>query len=211
MVLVWDPENEFLRIDGRIRSENLSRDEQFPILLDKEGTLANLLLRDAHTVAFENGLAGTQLMLQYLRKKYWIRGARRLAKRLVRECPTCFRLRFKGTQQLMATLPTMRTSPKLAFVNVGIDYAGPVLVRSSLGRLPKLTKAWIAVFVCLITRAIHLELVQEASTPAFIAAFKRFVARRGRVEQIISDNATNFVGAHGYLTTIFNQIKQTVP
>lgn len=208
LVLIWDPEEEFLRIDGRVRSKNLSRDEQFPIILGKEGSLAKLLIRDAHLVAFENGHAGTQLMLQFLRRKFWIYGARLLAKKVVRECPICFRLRFKGSQQLMATLPTIRTSPKLTFVNVGIDYAGPVLIRSSLGRLPKLTKAWIAVFVCLVTRAIHLELVRDASTQAFIEALKRFIARRGRVEQIISDNATNFVGANGYLTKIFNQVNQ---
>lgn len=214
LVLIWDKEDQILRIDGRVRSENLTKDEQFPIVLDKEGALAELLMRDAHLVAFENGHAGTQLMLQYIRNKYWILGARRLAKNISRKCPTCFRLRLKESHQLMSPLPPIRTTPtqsKITFVNVGIDYAGPVVTRANLGRAPRLEKAWIAVFVCLVTRAVHLELVHNASTPAFIEALKRFIARRGRVEQIISDNATNFVGANNYLKMIFDQIEREAP
>lgn len=105
----------------------------------------------------------------------------------------------------MATLPSSRTTPSKPFLRTGIDYAGPVMIRSSLGRLPKLTKAWIAVFVCLATRAIHLELVSDATTQAFIAALKRLIARRGRVAEIVSDNGTNFVGANNYLMAIQQQ------
>lgn len=208
LVLVWDTDDQFLRIDGRVRSSNLSRDEQFPIVLNKNSKLAELLMRDAHLVAYENGHAGTQQMLQYLRQKYWIIGARRIAKNITRKCPTCFRLRMRNSQQLMSTLPTIRTSPKLAFVNVGVDYAGPITTRAHLGRTPRLEKAWIAVFVCLVTRAVHLELVRNASSKAFVEALKRLIARRGRVSHIISDNATNFVGANNYLKMVAEQVNQ---
>lgn len=67
LVLTWDPENKFLRIDGRVRSDNLTQDEQFPIVLSKGGALAPLLIRDAH---YKNGHAATQWILQYLRQKY---------------------------------------------------------------------------------------------------------------------------------------------
>lgn len=204
LVLVWDKEHQYLRIDGRVRSNNLTRDEQYPILLDKTGALAPLLIRDAH---WRNNMHGaTQWVLQFLRKRYWITGARNLTKTILLKCPTCFKLRMKGSDQLMSGLPTYRTTPQRAFAKIGIDYAGPVMIRSSLGRLPKLTKAWIAVFVCLVTRAIHLELVSDASTPAFVAALKRMVARRGMVSEIVSDNATNFVGANNYLTAIYHQL-----
>lgn len=204
LVLIWDNELQILRIDGRVRSNNLTRDEQFPILLDKEGALAPLLIRDAHLK--NNGHGATQWILQYLRKKYWIMGARRLTKGIVSKCPVCFKLRMKGSDQLMANLPIYRTTPNKPFYRTGVDYAGPVTLRSALGRLPKLTKAWIAVFVCLITRAIHLELVTEASTAAFIAALRRMIGRRGEVKDVISDNGTNFVGANNYLTAIYNQL-----
>lgn len=205
LVLIWDKENQCLRINGRIQSQNLTRDEQFPIVIAKEGKLANLLIRDAH---FKTKHGGNQLCLQYLRSKYWIIGARTIVKNIIRKCPICFKLRMKTSEQLMASLPTYRTTPKRAFSQVGIDYAGPVIVRSALGRLPKLTKAWIAVFVCLVTRAIHLELVSDATTQAFIAALKRMVSRRGIISHIVSDNGTNFVGANNYLKAIIEQIEQ---
>lgn len=88
---------------------------------------------------------------------------------------------MKTAEQLMAALPTMRTIPIRAFTRTGVDYAGPVMIRSALGRLPKITKAYIAVFVCLVTRAIHLELVSNETTEAFIAALRRMIARRGLI------------------------------
>lgn len=204
LVTVWDEEDELLRIDGRIRSANLTKDEQFPIVLSKHGKLAPLLIRDAH---FKTGHGGTQLILQYLRHKYWIIGARNLTKNIVRKCPVCFRQRMQTSTQLMASLPISRTTPRRAFSAVGVDYAGPVNLRFNLGRAPKIIKAWIAVFVCLVTRAIHLELVSGASTAHFLAAFKRMIARRGMVSEIISDNGTNFVGANNFLQDLAKKQK----
>lgn len=185
LVVLYDTTHQFLRIDGRIRSDNVKRDEQFPIVLSKDSTIALLLIRDAHQ---KTNHGGNQLVLQYLRAKFW--------------------LRMTTSKQLMATLPTYRTSPARAFSRVGIDYAGPVTVRSALGKFPKLTKAWIAVFVCLTTRAIHLELVSDASTQAFIAALKRMVSRRGIISEVISDNGTNFVGANNYLKSVVTELEQ---
>jgi gag-polypeptide of LTR copia-type len=93
----------------------------------------------------------------------------KIIKTIIRQCPMCFKLRMTESIQLMASLPLQRTTPSKPFSRIGVDYAGPVTIRSSLGRLPKLTKAWIAVFVCVATRAIHLELVSDATTKAFIA------------------------------------------
>ncbi|XP_031333712.1 uncharacterized protein LOC116163752 isoform X1 [Photinus pyralis] len=52
------------------------------------------------------------------------------------------------------------------------------------------------------TRAIHLEVVSDMTTEAFIAALKRFTARRGRCQHIYSDNGTNFVGASKILEQV---------
>lgn len=90
-----------------------------------------------------------------------------------------------------------------SILKTGVDYAGPVILKSKLGRNPVLTKAWIAVFVCLATRAVHLELVSDATSNAFIAALKRLIARRGQIQEMISDNGRNFVGANNYLTELF--------
>ncbi|GFW47819.1 transposon polyprotein [Trichonephila clavipes] len=82
----------------------------------------------------------------------------------------------------------------------GIDYAGPVLIKCNKGRGTKSTKGYIALFVCLATKAVHIEAVGDLTTDSFIAALRRFSARRARSRHIYSDNGTNFVGARRNLT-----------
>lgn len=69
-------------------------------------------------------------------------------------------------------------------------------------QLPEL-KGWVVVFVCLVTRAVHLEATEGLSTDDFLAAYERFVGRRGNPELIFSDNGTNFVGANNELKKAF--------
>lgn len=96
----------------------------------------------------------------------------------------------------MGDLPLPRvTPPSHSFAHCGLDYAGPVKVRASAGRGITSRKAYIALFVCLSTRAIHLELVGDYTTAAFRNAFSRFCARRGLPTSVYSDNGTTFVGA----------------
>lgn len=200
LAVIWDAELKFIRIDGRIRSEFLSKDEQYPILLSKSGIIAKLLVRDAHQKLHH---AGNQLITQYLRGKYWITGIRILCKNCTRRCTICFKQRARFAQQLMAPLPLYRTTPARAFLHTGIDYAGPFIIRPNLLRGRHTTlKAYLAVFVCMVTRAIHLELVSDATTAAFIAALKRVISRRGLINTIVTDNGTNFVGANNYLKQI---------
>lgn len=73
-------------------------------------------------------------------------------------------------------------------------YSGAIMVRSSKGRGHHATKAYIAIFVCLSTKAIHIELVRDLTSFAFIAAYKRLISRRGICKDLYSDNATNYVG-----------------
>lgn len=82
LAVLWDPTSQLLRINRRIQSENLTRDEQFPIIIPTEGSLGKLLIRDAHE---RTGHGGNQLMLQYLRAKYWVTGARQMAKNTTRQ------------------------------------------------------------------------------------------------------------------------------
>ncbi|GAB1866394.1 hypothetical protein CAJAP_07473 [Camponotus japonicus] len=95
----------------------------------------------------------------------------------------------------MGQLPPERVTPSRPFLNSGIDYAGPIILKSWKGRNSKTYKGYIALFVCLSTSAIHIELVTDYSTEAFIAAYKRFVSRRGICATLTSDCGTNFKGA----------------
>ncbi|XP_071654106.1 uncharacterized protein [Temnothorax longispinosus] len=95
------------------------------------------------------------------------------------------------------------------FTTAGVDYAGPLQVRESRrrGRI-HISKAWIAVFTCFATKAVHIELVTELTTESFLAALRRFVARRGICSKIVSDNGTNFVGAARELAEVYEFLRK---
>jgi len=106
----------------------------------------------------------------------------------------------------MGNLPIERISQSRPFQNAGVDYAGPFQILDSVGRGKRTHKAYIALFICLCTRAIHLELVNDYSSDGFLAAFKRFVARRGLPSVLFSDNGTNFQGAERTLNLAFKAL-----
>ena len=198
---IWlDRSNKILRLLGRVQSDNLTFDEQYPIILSPKGKLAKLIIKDAHLQCLHGGIQQT---LQLTRQNYWIYQARRLTKSIISHCLSCLRFNLKTQTQLMAPLPTNRTTPQRPFRSCAVDYMGPVGLSSKTGRNPSITKAYVCVFVCTVTRAIHLELVNDASTTEFIAAFRRIVSVRGQVARICSDNGTNFVGANNFLKQIY--------
>jgi len=106
----------------------------------------------------------------------------------------------------MSALPSTRVTPSRAFLNTGLDYAGPFSFKQRSGRGQSVLKCYVALFVCFSTRAIHLELVSDLSTKAFLAALKRFIARRGKPQEISSDCGTNFVGANRELKDLHRQV-----
>lgn len=99
----------------------------------------------------------------------------------------------------MGSLPKNRVQFSNPFEHSGVDYAGPIVTKCYPGRCKKFQKSYIALFVCLCTKALHLEVVSDLSSQAFLAAYRRFVGRRGRFHKLYSDNGTNFVGAEKIL------------
>lgn len=181
-----------LRMDGRLNRAPLPYDARHPIILHQDSPLASLLVADAHRNTIHGG---TQLMLNYLRQKFWILQARTLVKRYRSKCVTCFRTHPVAQQQRMADLPAARITPAPPFDKTAIDYLGPVNTRSDSARSRAVKKGFVAVFVCLATKAIHLECVTQLTTQAFLATLARFTSRRGHCSELWSDNATYFVGA----------------
>ena len=83
------------------------------------------------------------------------------------------------------------------FTKTRVDYLAPYQRKLSKGtRSNQATaKLYIVWFTCLSTRALHLKIAGDLSTDSFILSLRRFLARRGTVKVIRSDNGTNFVGA----------------
>ena len=95
----------------------------------------------------------------------------------------------------MGDLPPERVNQSNAFEKVAIDYAGPLLIKARKVRNTTAMKSYIALFKCMSTKAIHLELLTDLTTVGFIGTFDRFISRRGLPTDIYSDNATCFEGA----------------
>ena len=108
----------------------------------------------------------------------------------MKRCYGCKRFHVKAFQvPPPGKLPTTRTKETTPYQVVGVDFAGPI--RYSL-KSKKEAKAYLALYACILIRAVHLDLVKSLTAPEFIVSFKRFIARRGRPQLIYSDNAAMF-------------------
>lgn len=191
-------EDGLLRVGGRIQNSSVSYTQKHPILLDAKHMFTKLLFQREH---FKTLHGPPQLILNNLRNQFWPVSGRILARSTVNKCKTCWIMKAKSVNPIMGNLPESRVTPSLPFMVCGVDFAGPFLISDRKGRGCKITKAYLALFVCFSTRALHLELVSGLSADAFIQCLRRFISRRGYPSEIHCDNGTNFVGASNELAT----------
>lgn len=141
--------------------------------------------------------------MQYLlMQHFWVLSSKRAVRKVLAQCHTCWHLNPTPLQPPMGNLPLERISQIKSFSVCGVDFGGPVQITHSKIRGAKVLKSYICLFVCFSTKALHLELCSDLTTEAFLAALRRFIARRGRCSSIHSDCGTNFVGAQKYLKQI---------
>lgn len=159
-----------------------------------------LLIRFEHERHLHAGPQGT---LTALRQNYWILSGRSTVRKVLRKCVICFHAKPRTIYPKMGNLPKDRVKYARPFSVSGVDYAGPIMIKEGRGRGKRSVKAYIVLFVCFATKAVHLELTTDLTTESFLNVLKRFVSRRGHVSQLYSDNATNFVGANRELKTFF--------
>ena len=195
-----------IRVGGRLANAPLSYEQRHPVLLPSRNRFAKLLVEHYHKLNYHTG---PHLLLALLRHRYWILAARSLVRKTVNSCVTCFKTNPRSGNQLMGDLPECRMQGVKAFDRVGVDYAGPLPITMGTGRNVKKRKAYICLFICLATKALHLELVSDLTAELFLAAFKRFLSRRGPVTLILSDGGTNFVGASRKLGEIYSFLESS--
>lgn len=194
--------NNILRVGGRLQQSDLLYEEKHPIILPHTSPLTKMIIDNIHRSTLHGG---NTLTLAQVRSKYWIINGLSAVRQHIRKCIICHRYNAESCQQLMGSFPKPRISISRPFTHTGVDYAGPIDVKMSPGRGNKSYKGYIAIFICLATKAIHIELVSNLTAQGFIAAFKRMVGRRGNISHIYSDNATNFILASKILKLNKNQ------
>ena len=185
-------EDGLLRAKGRIENSQVPHQQKHPLILKGNHAFTKLLIRMEHVRLLHGG--PTQVLTS-LSSKYYIIGGYKSIRSITRQCTTCRRNNARTTSQLVGQLPKERVTPGPIFENVGVDYAGPLLLKVGRVRKPTVVKTYICLFVSMSVKAVHLEAVTDLSTRAFLAALKRFISRRGIPSTIHSDHGTNFVGA----------------
>ncbi|XP_055681872.1 uncharacterized protein LOC129789246 [Lutzomyia longipalpis] len=190
-------ENQLMRATGRIRHANVPTQQKHPIILPGNHPFTRKLIVYYHELNLHAGMTLTKSAIQ---SKYWLTSAHSSIKKVINRCVKCFKANPRIQYPQMADLPAYRVQEKTAFYNTGVDMAGPFMIKSSKLRKARRTKGYICLFVCMVTKAIHLELVSDLSTESFLAALGRFTSRRGFPANIYCDNGTTFVGAASHLT-----------
>ncbi|XP_055632004.1 uncharacterized protein LOC129771904 [Toxorhynchites rutilus septentrionalis] len=139
-----------LRVGGRIRHAALPVCQKHPIVLPSDHLFTHALVRSYHEELIH---APPQMLLSALRRRFWVLHVRSVVRKIIQ-----------------GVYP---------FLNTGVDFCGPMYIRQHNKRSTVTYKAYVALFVCFATKAIHMELVGDLTADAFIAALQRFVARRG--------------------------------
>ncbi|XP_059220686.1 uncharacterized protein LOC131995745 [Stomoxys calcitrans] len=201
-------ETGIIRVGGRLQNSNFPYDVKHPLVLAKSNPLSVLIISDAHERTLHGGVT---LTMSYVNRRYWIISGNQLAKRVINRCLKCFRFAAKTSQQIMGNLPQARLMITRPFKHSGVDYAGPITIKTSNLRSTVTSKGYICLFVCMVTKAIHLEAVTSLTTNAFLSAFRRFVSRRGACTDLYSDCGTNFVGASKELQVLFEKSQKSLP
>ena len=173
-------ENGLIRVGGRLHQAPIASDAKHPAILPRKHHIVKLIITYYHRAS---GHSGVECTLSLITEKSSVRN-------IVNACFNCRRHQAPVMQQKMASLPEERITPsKPPFTSVGVDCFGHFTVRR--GRTT--AKRYGVLFTSLAICVVHIQVVYSLDTESFINALRRFVARRGRPQQIRSDNGVNFV------------------
>ena len=191
--------DRILRCVGRLINSDLEVDVCRPIILPRDHAYTTLVIRDCHERVLHSGMRAT---LADMHSRYWVPKGRQCVKKVLSKCVTCKKQEGRAfSAPLTAALPEFRVKQVPAFSKEGVDFAGPLYVKAATGGV---RKVYIALFLCCVTRAIHLELVEDLSAEAFRRALRRFAARCGMPTLIVSDNVKTFQATEKALNDLFN-------
>ncbi|XP_074645856.1 uncharacterized protein LOC141902115 [Tubulanus polymorphus] len=194
---IWDAKSMVLRVGGRLYHAKVSRFKKNPMILPPKCLVSDLLVKYYHRI---NGHPGNEQTLASLRDKYWLVHGRNEVKRIQFHCKC---KEPKQLTQKMGELPPERVVMAPAFSSVGVDFAGPLLIKENGSEI----KSYIALFTCMITRGIHLELTYSMNAEDFLMSFRRMMNRRGKPAIMYSDNAKTFKKSAKVMIRLYDQKK----
>ncbi|XP_064077611.1 uncharacterized protein LOC135195281 [Macrobrachium nipponense] len=178
-----------LRVGGRLEGSTLPEEIKHPVIIPKNHALTRLIIGHFHEKVKPQGRGLTINEIRF--HGLWIVGMSKAVASYIYKCVTCRKSRWPVEEQKMANLPEDRIEDESPFTFSGMDCFGPFLIKERHKEL----KCYGLLFTCLASRAVHTEMFDVMSTDAFINALRCFLAIRGRVQVLRSDQGTNFLGA----------------
>ena len=192
--------NGVLRCKGRLEYSDLPQEAKEPIILLKDHRLTYLQIQQCHKRVLHSGVKGT---LAELRSRFWVPKGGQLVKKVLSQCVVCKKL--EGTsfaQPPVSSLPENRARPSPPLSKVGVDFAGPLYVKT---RGKQMIKVYIALFSCCVTRGpLYLDLVEDLSAATFLRCLRKFTARMETPTLIVSDNVKTFKKTDKELQTLYH-------
>lgn len=168
-----------------VLESNLSQAEKNPLIVPGKHHAATLIVKHYHEQTNHLGQLFAEGAIRTA--GWWIVGGKKRVSNIIHLCVSCRRLRAPLGVQKMADLPANR---------LGLDVFGPWSVSSRRTRGSVIQKKrWAVIFTCMIIRAVHIEVIESLDTCSFIDALRCFLAVRGPLKSIRSDQGTNFVSA----------------
>ncbi|XP_073943417.1 uncharacterized protein [Choristoneura fumiferana] len=179
-----------MRLRGRIAAADAIQKEMVnPAVLHRTHYYTKLYIAHIHEKLHHGG---TEIVVNELRQRVYIAKIRPAVKEVIARCARCLLRKARPAAPATGDLPAARLAyGARPFSFTGLDYFGPLEVTVARHR----EKRHVALFTCLTSRAVHLEVVVSLSTDSAINALRRFIARRGCPTELWSDNATAFRGA----------------
>nr|CAD2175811.1 unnamed protein product [Meloidogyne enterolobii] len=196
---IFTDNQNILRSKGRLGKSSLPINTIEPIYLPSNSHLTALIIYETHLIYHHSS---PLLTLSIIRRQYWIPKGRRTVERvLFKSCLPCRKFQVKPFDPPpFPQLPIERVSPSRPFLTTGLDYCGPLHIRTdkkfpktSTTSTPKTKKFWIVIWVCLSTRGISLDYVPDLTSESFLLAFRRFCAKFSPPTTIYSDSAPTFI------------------
>ncbi|XP_014677998.1 PREDICTED: uncharacterized protein LOC106817811 [Priapulus caudatus] len=189
-----------LRVGGRLMEASLPDEVKHPAVLPKDSHVTRLIIGYCHERIQHQGRGMT--LNEIRRNGYWIVGGSKAVASHLRQCFWCRKFRRPVEEQKMADLPEDRVEISPPFTYCGIDCFGPFRIKQ--GR--KEHKRYGLLFTCMCSRAVHIEVLEDMTTDAFINALRCFIAIRGPVRQIRCDQGSNFIGAKNELNNAMREL-----
>ena len=190
--------DRMLRVKGRLSRSDLLYGSVYPLLLPSNHKRTEMVVVEGHKNAHHSGVGAT---FGEARLRYWIPRGRQYVKAIINKCVRCTRENGTPNDTLVpADLLELRVREAPPFYNVGVDFAGPLLIKSDQG----LIKSYNALFTCAVTRAVHLELVSDMGAQYVLNCFRRFTARHYTLAIAISDSSKTFKTTEMNLKELYN-------